>query len=522
MNMHRSQVFLILWLAFLAGIGVGSFWAVSSTTLLILVGISTLILGVSAYHKTFGQTPRGARRRKLGFIVGCLLLVFSLGVWRFNAYNAGHSMVAQFADRAVKDNAQSVVLSGYVDGDFEVTGTRGRFAFHVKEIIVPKRIIFTNERILVRTNALPEFHYGDILRIDGPISVPTNFSDDFDYISYLEKSNIRAIALYPDIEISKLTHPLSSLEHVKSRIYEVLFNARNTFSDAVTRSISEPNAGYINGILLGAKSQLSNTLKTAFQRTGTSHIIALSGYNITIIAEAVMFILLFWLPRRRAFWVTVSCIVLFTIMTGASASVIRAAIMGVLMLFALGYGRLSSITNAVVLAAGVMALANPFVLRFDAGFQLSFAAVLGLIYISPIISYALRRMPQLGGTREIIVATLSAQIAVLPLILYSFKTFSIVSLLANVIILPLMPMAMFLGFTTGIAGLVLGIFGRVIGVATWAITEIQLGVINFLSSLPFAAASVAIPFWGMCILYVLFIACFAFAHWKWRDKLAIA
>jgi competence protein ComEC len=518
--MHKSQVFLGMWVAFLAGVGVGSFWIISSSTLLALVVVAAVVLGASAYRRTFGDSSSGIWRRKIGFLAGCLLLVFSLGVWRFNAYDAGHSFVAQFADRTVKGNPQSVTLCGYVDGDFETHGTKARFTFRVKEIVVPRRIILADERVLVQTNPLPTFRYGDVLQIDGPINIPENFSDEFDYVAYLEKSGIRAIVSYPDIVSGTLAVKPKVYERWTLTFFSSLFSVRDWFSRSVAQILPEPHAGYMNGILLGTRQQISDSLMEAFKRTGTSHVIALSGYNITIVAEVCMAVLLVWLRRRKAFWLTIVGIVLFVIMTGASASVVRAAIMGALMLFALGYGRLSDIQNAVVFAAGVMVLINPFILRFDAGFQLSFIAVLGLIYISPLIAYALRRMPALSGVREIIVATISAQIAVLPLILYSFKLFSIVALVANIIILPLMPAAMLFGFAAGVAGLVSVWLGRVVGIAAWAITQIQLSGITALSSLPMAAVSVSLPYLGMFAMYGAMIVLVVFARWKLKDKLA--
>ncbi len=204
-GMHKSQVFLMVLLAFLIGIGVGSFWAISSTTLLVLVGVATLVLGVSAYHRTFGPTPRGARRRKLGFLAGCLLLVFVLGVWRFNVYHAEHSIVAEFANRTVGGKALPVVMVGYVDGDVQVSGSKASFAFRVKEIVVPNRIIFADEDILVYASASLSLRYGDILRLEGPIVI----SENNDYI----------IANYPRVELGALAVPLSWWERCAMFIY---------------------------------------------------------------------------------------------------------------------------------------------------------------------------------------------------------------------------------------------------------------------------------------------------------------
>ena len=125
---------------------------------------------------------------------------------------------------------------------------------------------------------------------------------------------------------------------------------------------------------------------------------------------------------------------------------------------------------------------NPLVLVFDVGFQLSFAAVLGLIYLYPQLDYRLKKIPEWGKFKELTLMTISAQLAVLPLIMYYFGNFSIFSLPANILILPLIPAAMFTGFITGLVGMIFPIAGQIIGYIVWAITSYQIEVVKYFTS----------------------------------------
>ncbi|MBI2003478.1 MAG: ComEC/Rec2 family competence protein [Parcubacteria group bacterium] len=185
--------------------------------------------------------------------------------------------------------------------------------------------------------------------------------------------------------------------------------------------------------------------------------------------------------RQKAFWVTVLAIAAFTVLTGASASVIRAALMGILVLLAYREGRFYSMTNSIVLAGTVMIALNPKVLRFDAGFQLSFLATLGLVRLAPFFKEKLEKLPEFFNFKENFVATLSAQLAVLPVILYNFGNFSLVSLPANVLILPIIPVTMLFGFLAGISGLVWLPLGNLVGLAAWLLAEYEILIVRLFS-----------------------------------------
>src|SRR3989344_6317636 len=401
--MHKSQVFFYILSAFILGVFLASFFNFSQSFIYILLIVGICIIALLGL------------KNRWSLLIAFMLIVFAGGAARFNFLNSNHGVLEDLV-------GQEVSLDGYIDSEPDIDGNKARFVFKTG-----------HERILITTNAFPRREFGNQLSIKGELALPQNFTPstssgqaDFDYITYLKKDGIRMTIFYPkEIEASDVD--LRRSERMKVSIYRSIFVVKNKFQNAINLSIPEPNASFINGILLGTRQNIPDDLKDAFSKTGTTHILAISGYNIMIISEAVLLGLIWFFRRRMAFWISVAVIVLFVILTGASASVVRAAVMGLLLSFAHGYGRLYDQKNSIILAGAAMVWINPFVLVFDIGFQLSFAAVMGMIYIYPQIDSKLYKLPKFGNLKEITLMTLSAQIAVAPLLIYYFGNFSLIS-----------------------------------------------------------------------------------------------
>ena len=482
--MHKSQVLFLSLLAFICGVFVASFVLVSQKWILVFLICAIGLIAISGYQITYS---------KKGFLVGALFLVFIFGIIRFNSFNFANSILNQFADVEVGGKGMPVTMSGYVDEEPNIKGDRTQLIFRVKELIVSEKKLTVDERTLIYANAFPRYKFGDELSVTGALKIPKNFSAEGgsasggDYITYLKKQNIRTVMSFPKIinerYDSLIYHNVGFFEEVKVGLYKKIFGLKNKFELAINKSISEPNASFVNGILLGSRQNIPEETKEAFNKTGTTHILAISGYNIMIISWAVLAGLVYFFRRRTAFWISVAVIILFTILTGASSSVVRASIMGLLLLFANGYSRLYDPKNSIILAGTAMVYINPFTLVFDIGFQLSFVAVIGLVYLYPKIDNKLKKMPKFGKLKEIFLMTLSAQIVVAPLLIYYFKNFYLVSLLANVLILPFLPAAMFFGFISGLAGMVFLPLGQATGWFAWAITTYQIEIIELFALL---------------------------------------
>lgn len=338
-------------------------------------------------------------------------------------------------------------------------------------------------KILIKTKPYAkDFQYGDEIGFEGKLEEPQNFLD-FDFKAYLAKEGIYSIVNYSKLEIVK--------NNQGSAIKSTLLKIKNSFEEKINEILPEPESSFLGGLLLGERQSMSQDLKEKMQKSGTTHLVALSGYNITIICSAVLSLLLFFgLRRNIAFWLSVLFIISFVLMTGASASVVRAGIMGILFLLSQRIGRLYHPRNALFLAGIVMILVNPKILRFDFAFQLSFAATLGLIYFYPFFGRIFKSdQPSFLSWRSILATTLSAQLAVLPLIILRFGYFPVVSPLSNIFILSLIPVTMLLGFLTGVLGFVFSGLAGVFGFLPYLLLKAEILIISFFGSLKFAIIS---------------------------------
>jgi competence protein ComEC len=342
--------------------------------------------------------------------------------------------------------------------------------------------------VLLRASRYEDWSYGDRVRAAGYLETPPVF-ETFSYRDYLARQGIHSIMSYAEV-----TH---LARRQASPILQVIFDYRAHALEVVQTLFPDPEASLLAGILLGIESGISSEVRQTFNDTSTTHIIAISGFNITIIAS--LFISLFgrWLGARRGALAAGLAIAVYTLLVGADAAVVRAAVMGGLALLARYLGRQTHGLASLAAAACIMTVISPNIL-WDVGFQLSFAATLGLIlYADPVknwfIRQACRRMPEERAERladpvsEYILFTLAAQVTTLPLTAYYFQRFSLVSFLANPVILPLQPAVMVLGGLATLAGTLWLPLGRVLAWIAWPFAALTIRAVAFFASWPVAA-----------------------------------
>lgn len=423
--------------------------------------------------------------RRLMFNKGIFIVLFfiamSLGIFRYE--------IKDSKDFSLDKNVGSRILLQGVIGD--EPDERENYT----------RLILNTDkaRILLTANRYPEFHYGDEVRVNGVLKKPKNISD-FDWQSYLSKDDIYYEMFYPNIE--KIGENKGSL------VKRFLFKAKEKYLNALARVIPEPHSAFMAGLTVGAKQSIPKDLQEDFRKTGIIHVVVLSGYNITLVADTIMKIFSF-LPRFLGIGLGVVGIILFTILTGASATAVRASIMALLVILARATGRIYEITWALFLTGFFMILHNPKILRFDTGFQLSFLATLALIYFAPYFEKKLWFVPPKWKLREISAATVSTQIFVLPLLLYKMGIFSAVSLPVNLLILIFVPITMFFGFITGGLGMISGVLSVPFGWMSYAFLQYELFVVKIFASLPFASFNIEnfplLLMLGMYAVYAIII-----------------
>ena len=502
--MTKSRIFLYSLLAFILGIAVCSFFAMPLILFFAGVIAAAIFIGV------------GLRRKEKAVILyGFLLIAFLTGVFRYGEVGRAEPDLSLLYGK-------HLAARGIVDAEPDPSGNFSKLKLKVESIegqIIPGPF-YTQ----VTLRKYPEYKLGDEIRVEGTFEKPES-QNEFDYGSYLARSDIFSVMVFP--QVSKIG------ESQGSRIDLWLSRLKHKFEENIDQVLSEPYSAFLKGLLLGEKSSLPPSLIEDFKITGTSHIVALSGYNITIVGRFFITLLAFAaIPYYLSFWIASLGIILFVLLTGVSASAVRAGIMGILILLAAREGRAYHMTNALAFTAAAMLFQNPRILRFDAPFQLSFLATIGLVYFSPYVAerfgqwwYEIRsRMrkeevllkpeyeqdrqvsEKLFDFKKVLVETISAQLAVLPLILFLFGRVSLISPLTNILVLMAVPYAMALGFFTGILGFISQVLASVGGGITWILLYYQLKVIELFAKFPLASVEAGrmVSFFILAIYILIF------------------
>jgi competence protein ComEC len=366
-------------------------------------------------------------------------------------------------------------------------------------------LIGNKNNILVTVPKEIEILYGDKVKVSGILETPENFmtevGKEFNYKRYLANKDIYFVIQKANIEI--LSHGNGS------KIKSALFQLRNSFMKNIERVISQPESSLSNGLVVGARGGFGNEMRQKFIETGTIHIVALSGYNISVISDNVISFFVLFLSSIYSIIFAFIIILLFIIMTGATATAVRAGIMAGILLLAKITGRKYLAGRALVIAGLLMIAYDPRVIT-DMSFQLSFLATGGIIFILPKIINWFRFLPIKFKIRETVATTFSATIAVLPLILYSTGVFSVVSLPANVLILPIIPVTMFFSFISGLLVFLSPYLAMPFAFIAKLLLSYILAIVDFFSSLPFASFSIQSFPLILTILIYLFLLWWVF------------
>ena len=348
---------------------------------------------------------------------------------------------------------------------------------------------------------------GDRIRVYGTLFVPQAFETGggrtFRYDKYLQARGIRFLIQFGTIS-ARGSAPWYSPSALLARV-------KHAFIDGLARALPRPDSALASGIVIGGKEGLGQELTGAFQRSGLTQIIVLSGYNVMIVAEWVMVCLAFFaLPRRLQFFAGGAALLLFVGIAGLSSTAVRAAMMALIALYARATGRSYAANRALLLAVLLMLLYNPLYLAFDPGFGLSVAATAGIIWLSPRIEARFSHLHPF--VRTALATTLAAQLAVLPLLLYDIGLLSLVAIPANLLVNAVMPLAMALSALAGVVGMTLGqasgAAAHLFGIPAHLLTRYIIFIAQKGASLPYGAVTVpAFPFAFVLLAYAtLFIA----------------
>jgi competence protein ComEC len=527
LKLKRTQLFLIFNLFFIIGIIAG--FLVRAPAFYLYIVFLALIIGLVIFYNKYLIRI---------ILLGCCFLV--LGLWRFNINppKIDESKISFYNDSQTE-------FIGVVADEPDVRIDHTKLKVESNKVIEYEGQPQTaasrkvKGKVLISTKLFPEFNYGDKLQIKCNLQAPRNFNG-FAYDKYLARYDIYSVCYYPEIIL------LSSGNG--SKFYAGIYKFKNRLKTIISQSLPEPQSSLLSAIILGAKRGIPRNLSEKFSQIGISHIVAISGMHISILAMLLLYLgVMIGLHRNQAFYFATVALFLYILLIGFPASAVRAGVMGFLVLLAMRLGRLNKATNAIVFAAALMLLINPLLI-YDISFQLSFLAVLGLIYVLPVLEEMMDRLAKVGSSEQqppnpailrdhvtivvsplirgargvcraitkgsngnlgrilkpiftLILVTISAQITTLPAILYHFSRLSIIAPIANVLIVPLLPLVMILGLALLISALVWIGLAQAIGWIVWLVLSYLILVVNFLSRFGFSFIDVKISWWMVAVAY---------------------
>jgi len=415
--MDKDRIFLGIVIAFLFGVFSGSFFHLPSQALLCLGLAFSLALFILL-------PPR----------------VVCAGLFFLFAWYGGDVLASE-----QKNFAETrPVLAETVRGEVRIVSDPENRDFYRRTLLHFERCDEGHcpiGRILWQAPLLTPFPSGTRLAFACTLTLPERFTPEFNYPMFLAKDRIFYIC-------ERSSEATVLPQDTEGRLRALLYAPKHAFEQALSQVLSEPEAGLAKGLFLGGDHYLPKALKESFTRIGLSHMIAVSGYNITLIAEMMLLVGLFaGLWRSQAIWVALVGILFFIVMIGMPASAARAGAMASIVFLALQSGRLTEPANALLFAGATMLLFDPLLLRYDLGFQLSFLATLAILLLVPYYTFIAPKNVIFNKIGEVLYITVAVEIFVLPLILFSFHTFSPLIIIGNFLIL-LVPFAMASAFAT--------------------------------------------------------------------------
>lgn len=424
--------------AFIAGIGVGT--------------ATTIPHDILFWGAVFGVAALGIGWRRMLMVLGLVMLAGTAGVWR----------------------AQTLSLpSTPPEGQ---TTFRGEVTRQPEVRIDSQRLVVDSGNGLIQVSTLlqPRYAVGDMLEVSCILKAPEPF-DGFAYDKYLQRHGIVSTCSY--------AHITKTGERDSWR--RSVFVFKQQVSSRLQKAIAPPEHTIILGALFGDKKAIPDNVADVFRRTGTSHVLVISGLHIGLIT-IIIATLLQWLALKRhtRFAFIAGALATYVILTGAQPSAIRASSFGVAILIAQLLGRPRSLARLLIYIATIMLAVNPLLLWHDVGFQLSFAATGGIILLHERITTALHLLPQ--QLAQLLGVTCAATLTTAPLIAYHFGTLSPVSIIANVVLVPLMPLLMIASIVvTAVAAIHLHA-AQLLGIPLYFALHFFIAIATWFASLPFA------------------------------------
>lgn len=496
----QQNIFYFIAGGFFLGVLFSSFVDIQFSFLMFL-GIISLAVFAFLFIKNF----REKAKLRIPIFILISFLCFCLGVFRFDFLENrfSNNPLDGFEGRKV---SVLVVVVDEPSRKGDNLSTRVK-VYSIKEGENIKNI--SPRFIQIKVPFYKNLFYGDEVVISGKLTKIKNFNvkdgPKFDYVSYLKIYGVSYEISFPEVEI---------ISHSKGNfLIASALSLKKKFISNIEDNFGEPDASLVSGMVISGKGSMEKNLQNDFIKAGIIHIVVLSGYNIALVVSFLLYIFSF-AGRRIKFFIVLFGVSVFVIISGASAPVLRSAIMAVVVLFLKFHGRQMEAFRVLLFAAFVMVVFNPYLLVFDTSFQLSFLAVFAVIYVTPILKNKLSFITSKWKFREIIGDTLGTQIFLLPFLVYKMGLISLVALPVNILVLPVVPFMMFIGFIVGGLGFIPYITFPFAVLAHFLIKFI-LFVVKVFVSIPFSTISIShlpnllvLIFYFLIFLYIYYLKVF--------------
>ncbi|OGL22293.1 hypothetical protein A2707_03115 [Candidatus Saccharibacteria bacterium RIFCSPHIGHO2_01_FULL_45_15] len=441
-NVHVSWLIAILSVAIVAGVVMAQ-WNVT------LSSIVWIVLGVTAAMVVLW-------RRSIYLLPGLVMAGMIIGLWR--------GSIEQDQLIVYENLYESVVtVSGKVTDDTD-SGKSGAVVMRVGNVSIDGHEIAG--KLWISSSTSYDIKRGDVVTINGTLR--EGFGN---FAATMFRANVTNVQ--------------------RPQPGDVARRVRDWFADAVRTAIPDPQASLGIGYLVGQKRALPPDLSEALMIVGLTHVVVASGYNLTILVRLAR--RLFVKVSKYLALLSASMMVLaFMAVTGASPSMSRAGLVAGLSLAAWYYGRSFHPLVLLPFAAAITVLVDPGFAWGDLGWQLSFAAFAGVMILAPLLQRYFYGDKKPGIVRQILGETISAYIVTLPILIYAFGLYSNVAVVANVLVLPLVPLAMLLTFIAGTGALVAPHYAVIIGAPANWVLEYMVYVAKYLAGLPWAQGEMQI------------------------------
>jgi competence protein ComEC len=453
--------------------------------------------------------------RKTLIIAGlCLLALFGGGL----RFDSGLPSIDEHFLHAYNDRG-TVQIQGMVTDEPDIRDEYCLLTFFASQIILNSQPTEMSGTALIRVSRYPTYHYGDVLKITGELETPSQ-SEDFDYRTYLARQGIYSLMYYPEVDV---------LDHARGfKPLQWIYSLRERLSSSLARALPEPQGSLAEAILLGLRGKIPDSLNAAFSRTGTAHLLAISGLHISIIIAILLSlcILLFGRQRSLYIWLTLALVWFYALLAGMHPPVVRAVIMGSLFLIAEYLGRQRSAIIALAFAAAVMVGIQPGLL-WTTSFQLSFLAMAGLVLLYPyfqswgregiarLFKNNERIVPAASTVTDVFAASLAATAAVAPLIAYNFGIISLVGLPATFFSLPALPFIIVTSALVAFTGLFAALAAQILGWLAWLFLSYLVFLVEGFDALPYASLEVTtISTWHVWGYYAILAGAIAFFRYR--------